>query len=259
MGKLVIDISKYNAIDIGKLKGVVDGVMIRCGYRGYGSGKIAEDSKYRTYASECVKNGIPFGVYFMSQAINTAEAAEEAEYAVKAAEAFGATLPIFIDSEDGDGTPKKVRADGLTKNERTAIVKAFCKHVKTRGMKGGVYASDSWFKDCLNYPELVQFLIWVAKYGRNNGKQNTDQKPIYVTKYDMWQYTSNGKIKGVTDKIDLNECYFLENSSRASGTLYAAVAGFCNTAAECQAFQKQLQTAGMITQVWEVKAVKKLV
>lgn len=43
---------------------------------------------------------------------------------------------------------------------------------------------------------------------------------------------------------------------QASGTLYAAVAGFCNTVAECQAFQKQLQAAGMITQVWEIKPVK---
>ena len=45
---------------------------------------------------------------------------------------------------------------------------------------------------------------------------------------------------------------------QASGTLYAAVAGFCNTATECQAFQKQLQAAGMITQVWEVKPVKNI-
>nr|DAF53864.1 MAG TPA: Muramidase (flagellum-specific) [Myoviridae sp. ct2Qy24] len=45
---------------------------------------------------------------------------------------------------------------------------------------------------------------------------------------------------------------------QVSGTLYAAVAGFCNTAAECQAFQKQLQAAGMITQVWEVKPVKNI-
>lgn len=45
---------------------------------------------------------------------------------------------------------------------------------------------------------------------------------------------------------------------QASGTLYAAVAGFCNTAAECQTFQKQLQAAGMITQVWEVKPVKNI-
>lgn len=47
-------------------------------------------------------------------------------------------------------------------------------------------------------------------------------------------------------------------TARASGTLYAAVAGFCNTAAECQTFQKQLQAAGMITQVWEVKPVKNI-
>lgn len=43
---------------------------------------------------------------------------------------------------------------------------------------------------------------------------------------------------------------------QASGTLYAAVAGFCNTAAECEKFQKSLQAAGMNTQVWEIKPVK---
>lgn len=43
---------------------------------------------------------------------------------------------------------------------------------------------------------------------------------------------------------------------QASSTLYAAVAGFCNTAAECEKFQKSLQAAGMNTQVWEIKPVK---
>lgn len=208
MGKIVVDISKYNVIAIGKLKGLVDGVIIRCGYRGYTSGKIVPDPMYGKHAAECVKYGIPFGVYFMSQAINEAEGREEAEYSVQAALAAGATLPIFIDSEDGDGTPRKVRADGLSKKERTAVIKAFCEHVAAQGKLGGVYASDSWFKDNLNYPELVQYLIWVAKYGRNNGQLNVDQKPFYVKKYDMWQYTSVGKIAGVTDRIDMNECYF---------------------------------------------------
>lgn len=208
MGALVVDISKYNTITISKLKGLVDGVMIRCGYRGYTSGKITADPMFRSFASECVKYNIPFGVYFMSQAINKAEGAEEGEYAVNAANSAGATLPIFIDSEDGDGTARKVRADGLSKTVRTAVVKAFCEQVMSHGKESGVYASDSWFKDNLNYAELVQYLIWVAKYGRNNGKLNADQKPSYVTKYDMWQYTSMGKIAGVTGKIDMNDCYF---------------------------------------------------
>lgn len=46
--------------------------MIRCGYRGYTSGKITADPMFRSFASECVKHDIPFGVYFMSQAINKA-------------------------------------------------------------------------------------------------------------------------------------------------------------------------------------------
>ncbi|MCI5919452.1 MAG: peptidoglycan-binding protein [Roseburia sp.] len=206
----VIDLSKYNTVsDFGAVANSVDGVIVRAGYRGYGSGKVVQDAKFVEFALACKEKGIPFGIYFMSQAINIAEAEEEAQFAATFADQYGATLPLFIDSEDGDGTPKVVRADGLSKEYRTAIVKAFCEKVSSCGKEAGVYASESWFKSNLDYDQIKQYKIWCAKYGTNDG---TAQTSPALEKVDMWQYTSKGSISGIEGSVDLNEC-FLEIKS----------------------------------------------
>lgn len=203
----IIDLSKYNTVtDWNKLKSAVDGVIIRCAYRGYGSGKIVQDSKFAEFARACKAQGIPFGVYFMSQAITEVEGREEADYAVSLTKQFGATLPVFIDSEDGDGTAKVVRADGLSKAARTAVVKAFCQRVAELGRIGGVYASESWFNSKLNFSELTQYLIWVAKYGANTGSKCS---AVTLSKYDAHQYTSNGTVQGISGRVDVSEFYCL--------------------------------------------------
>lgn len=203
--KLILDLSHYNKVtDWNAVKKAVDGVILRVGYRGYGSGKIVADSKFKEYAEACNKVGLPFGLYFMSQAINEHEAIEEAVYSVNMAKEFGATLPIFIDSEDGDGTAKVVRADGLSKSERTDVVKAFCMTVYNLGYASGVYASESWFNDRLYYSKLTEYFIWVAKYGKNTGVKNSTVK---LKECDLHQYTSKGKVNGVKGVVDLSEMY----------------------------------------------------
>lgn len=202
----VIDLSKYNTVtDWSAVAQNVSGVIIRCGYRGYVVGVISEDNKFRMYAEQCKAAGVSFGVYFMSQAITEDEAREEADYAVSMATAYGATLPIFIDSEDGDGTAREVRADGLSQDQRTAVVRAFCEQVRSHGLQAGVYASESWFKTRLHYEMVKGYLIWAAKYGVNDGTAH-DQPAL--EKVDMWQYSSRGSIPGVAGSVDVNECYF---------------------------------------------------
>ncbi len=207
--KKIIDLSKHNTVtDWDAVKKSCDGVILRCGYRGYTEGKIKTDAKLEEFVKECAKRKIPFGLYFMSQAITVAEGREEAEYTLKCAEKYGATMPLFIDSEDGDGTEKKVRADGLDKQTRTAVCKAFCETMKKAGRKAGVYASESWFNDKLNFLTLQQYLVWVAKYGNNTGAPCTKVK---LSKCDMWQYTSKGSVPGVKGKCDVSELYAESN------------------------------------------------
>lgn len=221
--KLILDLSHYNKVtDWSAVKKAVDGVILRCAYRGYGSGKIVADSKFKEYAEACKRVGLPFGIYFMSQAINETEAIEEAVYSVNMAKKYGATLPIFIDSEDGDGTAKVVRADGLSKNVRTNVVKAFCNKVEKSGYAGGVYASESWFTGKLNFEALAVYFIWVAKYGKNTGVKNSTVK---LSECDLHQYTSKGKVNGVKGNVDLSELYvdsdtFIGDGDKANSGIY---------------------------------------
>lgn len=207
--KKIIDLSQYNTVaDWDAVKKNCDGVILRCGYRGNTEGKIKTDARFEKSVNECAKRKIPFGLYFMSQAITTAEGREEAEYTLKCAEKYGASMPLFIDSEDGDGTEKMVRADGLDKQTRTAICKAFCETVKKAGRKAGVYTSESWFNDNLNFLTLQQYIVWVAKYGANTGAPCTKVK---LSKCDMWQYTSKGSVPGVKGRCDVSELYSESN------------------------------------------------
>ena len=192
----IIDVSKYNgAINWTKAAKCCDGVIIRAGYRGYGTGELVEDSNFKTNIGGAIKAGLKVGVYFVTQAISEEEGKQEAKYTKNLIKAYNLTLPIFIDSENGD--PKgSGRADTkkLNRSKRSIILKAFCNEVEKDGYKAGVYASQSWFKDNLDLATLGKFYKWVAKY--------SDTKPNIS--YDAWQYTDAGSIDGINGRVDVS-------------------------------------------------------
>ena len=194
-GTIGIDVSKYQTgINWTKVKNAgINFVMIRCGYRGYGSGVLVEDPMYRSHISGAKAAGLRVGVYFFSQAINEAEAVEEASMAVSLAKKYGINMPIAIDSEYANGG--RGRADGLSKSARTAVTKAFCNTVKSAGYTPMVYASKSWFSSHLDVSQLSGYRIWVAHYAEKCGYKGT---------YHIWQNTDKGKVDGVPGKVDMN-------------------------------------------------------
>ena len=198
-GVIGIDVSKYQrSIDWNQVKNAgIDFVMIRCGYRGYGSGVLVEDPMFRSHVSGAKAAGLKVGLYFFSQAVTEAEAVEEASMAVSMANSVGGiTLPIAIDSEYAAGGAG--RADGLGKADRTTITKAFCNTVANSGYSPMVYASKSWFSTHLDTSALGGYRIWVAHYAAECG---------YTGRYDIWQYTSKGSVAGVSGDVDMNISY----------------------------------------------------
>lgn len=194
-GTIGIDVSKYQTgIDWSKVKNAgINFVMIRCGYRGYGSGVLVEDPMYASHIQGAKAAGLRVGVYFFSQAINEAEAVEEASMAVTLARKYGINMPIAIDSEYAAGG--RGRADGLSTSERTTVTKAFCNTVQSAGYTPMVYASKSWFGSKLDTSQLSGFRIWVAHYAEQCG---------YTGTYHIWQNTSKGKVDGVPGYVDMN-------------------------------------------------------
>lgn len=193
----VIDISQFNgAIDFPKVAQSCDGVIIRVGYRGYGAGTLKRDTFLSRNLAGAKAAGLPIGVYFVTQAINEAEAREEARYTLEQIKGYKLVYPVFIDSENGNPQGKG-RADHghLSREQRTAILKAFCNEVQKAGYTAGVYASESWFISDLNLGELEKYFIWVAKY-------STKAPSI---KFNAWQYTSKGVIMGVSGNVDISD------------------------------------------------------
>ncbi len=194
-----IDVSKYNGT-VNWAQVANQGMhfaIIRAGYRGYGSGVLVEDSQFRANMAGATKAGMKVGVYFFSQAVTEAEAVEEASMVVSMVSGYGVSYPIFIDSEYANGSHTG-RADGLSKDARTAITRAFCNTIQNSGYKAGVYASKTWFSEHLNASALSGYYIWVAQY-------NTSC--TYGGKYNLWQYTMKGSCAGVSGKVDVNVSY----------------------------------------------------
>ena len=196
---MIIDLSNNNnVLDWDDVKENVTRVILRCALRGYRYNNIKRDPRFDEYAEACNKRNIPLGIYFMSQAINEQEAIEEALYTIEAAKLYNAELPLFIDSE-WSHEPHDGRADFLSKEQRTAVVKAFCNKINEFGYVGGVYACESWFTEHLIYNDVKNFYVWVADYGQNTGEIVS---VISLPKYDLFQFTSNRRIPGIQNPVD---------------------------------------------------------
>lgn len=200
MPKKVIDLSKWNPVkDYYKTTKDIEGVILRCGYRGLSNGKICEDPLFKTHTSNFIKLGAAVGVYFFTTAINEKEAREEADWTISLIKSLNINLsfPIAIDTEysNKDHTG---RSDNLSNTVRTKAVIAFCDRVKERGYEAMIYASDSWFKYNLEYDKVKNYKKWVAAYSN---------KPNFAT-YNMiaWQKGVTS-INGIDKPVDINEWY----------------------------------------------------
>ena len=195
-GSMGIDVSKWNGnIDWNAVKNSgVSYVIIRCGYRGSSTGALIEDSKFRSNIKGAKAAGLKVGVYFFSQAVNEVEAVEEASMALSLASGYGLNYPIFLDVEASGG-----RGDSISKETRTAVCKAFCNTVQNSGCAAGIYANKTWFSEKINTASLTGYKIWLAQYA---------SAPTYTaTRYDMWQYSSQGKVSGISGNVDMNISY----------------------------------------------------
>lgn len=192
---LGIDVSKWNKIiDWEKVKeSGVRFVIIRCGYRGSKTGVLVEDPYFRQNIQGAKDAGLKVGVYFFTQAINQAEAVEEASMVLSLTEGYELDYPIFIDTEGSGG-----RADSLDAITRTAVCQAFCETIEQAGGEAGVYASRNWYYNNVDDDALAEYTIWVAEYR---------EEPLYTGRYDIWQYTSSGRIDGIEGRVDLNLSY----------------------------------------------------
>lgn len=193
-----IDVSKYQGeIDWEAVKNDgIDYAIIRVGIRGYSEGGILEDEFFRQNMEGAIANGIPVGVYFFTQAVNEAEALEEADFVIGMLQGYELTYPVYLDIEDVK--KESCRTNGLTVEERTNNAKVFLERIREAGYEPALYGNMKSFLLMVDLASLEQYDKWFAGY----------TLPIYYPyEYKMLQYSEKGKVAGVPAAVDINICF----------------------------------------------------
>lgn len=186
-----IDISVWNgSIDFSELKGQVDFVIIRAGY-----GRLAsqKDERFEEYYAACERYGIPKGCFWVSYATSGSEAVQEANAFLSCVKGKKFEYPVMFDYEAFPGYEEQ-RESSVAR----AVITNFMDTVKNAGYYVGLYSYYSMFKNCI--PSDMQdgrYDIWLAHY--------ISSTPY--TGHKIWQYSSKGRINGISCEVDMDYCY----------------------------------------------------
>lgn len=194
--RLGVDVSHYQGdIDWDAVKNAgYEFAIIRIGFRGYGeAGVMKADSKFEENIQGAQAAGLDVGVYFFAQAINEAEAIEEAEFVLQNLQGYELQMPVVYDPESI--LHDESRTDDVTGEQFTKNTKVFCETIKKAGYDPMVYCNMLWQAYELDLEELSDYPIWYADY------EPTPQTPYH---FDIWQYTDEGTVDGIQGNVDLN-------------------------------------------------------
>lgn len=204
-----IDVARYQGtIDWKQVADAgVDFAIIRVGYRTLQSGEIVADSNAKYNMQEATKYGIKVGVYFFSTAVSEAEAKEEADWVADYIDKYRITYPVAYNCEGYEDTEN--RQYGLTKSQRTDYAIAFLERISERGYSPMFYASKGEMEGDAKWETSrleSRYKIWVAQYPGQPYPQTAASS--YSGTHDMWQYTNQGTVPGISKPVDMNVAYF---------------------------------------------------
>lgn len=185
----IIDVSEFQgSIDWERVKASgVQGAIIRCSV-----GLDYIDTKFARNVEECLRLGLHVGAYHFSWAGTADYAIKEAEKFIGLCKNYKFDLPLYYDIEKGDKTPRTTTAQLTTE--------AFINRCKELGYKVGVYANLDYFNNYLDPVKLKDYPLWIAQYYSRLTHKNPEL-------FGMWQYTSTGRVDGISGNVDLNYLY----------------------------------------------------
>lgn len=155
------------------------------------------DSSFEHNYKGCKQNGILVGVYKYSYALTPAQAVDEAENVIAVLAGRGLDFQVFYDLEW-----KQQKSLGKQAIEDIAV--AFLTRIKKAGYKVGIYCNLDWYNNVLS-DALKQYDCWIARYPANDN--GSIQERLRPTVGVGWQYSSKGKVPGISGNVDMNVFY----------------------------------------------------
>lgn len=208
---LGIDVSKYQKnIDWEKVKN--DGIkfaILRCGI---GQDIVSQDDAYyEKNVSGCVSQNIPYGVYIYSYANTVEKAVGEANHVLRLVEGKNLSYPIYYDMED-KSILKDPDGNSNSKETIGKIAEAFVTTIENAGYKAAIYSGYSFANTNLTNKRFKTMDFWVARY---------NVYCRYSRPYQMWQFTSDGHVDGISGRVDMNYTIGTDNLVPITGASFA--------------------------------------
>lgn len=187
----IMDVSRWQGtIDWAKVKasGKIDGVMLRV--LGSKGGKPYLDPQFERNYAACTRLGLTVGGYYYTCAVTQRQTEEELAALKTALRGKTFQLPLAIDVEDP-------RLRSLAPAKLSALVARAADRIEVWNLYAMVYTYTNFADTALAAQPLAQYDLWLADY---RGKRP-------ARRHGMWQYTSQGKLPGISSPVDLSHAY----------------------------------------------------
>ena len=189
-----IDVSTWNgSLDWSKIKASgIDFAICRAGY-----GKNHIDNTFVVNAKNAVAAGVAVGAYWFSYATTVAEAKAEADYLCDAVESTDVefSYPLCYDYEYDSYNNAVKNGKAPTNALIVQMAEAFLARVEERGYMPSNYTNIDYLNK--GFSSLVgKYELWLAQWTSSKSKE-----------CGLWQYSSEGKISGVSGNFDMNYAY----------------------------------------------------
>ena len=167
------------------------------------------DSRFRENVLGCEAAGMPYSIYKYSYAMTEEASRQEAQKVITLLGQTGCpkSTMVWWDMEYSGQR-------ALTRSARMDIIWAARDVIEAAGYPFGVYCNMDWYKNVLDSTAL-DCPIWLARYPYQKTREMQlaenppeSHKPTFVTQeLWAWQYTSSGRVPGISGRVDLNIIY----------------------------------------------------
>lgn len=181
----IADISTYQGdIDWGLARNELDFAIFRA------SVGLKNNARYLNNTSMCA---IPYAAYHYVKAGTVEEAIAEADFFVEYANKAWQKPKIYF---------ADIEYEAQTKENTEDICRAFLTRLRELGCERiGLYIGTKY--DWAGKAKQLADVMWIPRWGKNDGNVPSDK---YLPKhpYDIWQYTSVGRVEGISGNVDLD-------------------------------------------------------
>lgn len=257
-----IDVSEHQAsIDWAKVKRQgIDYAIIRVGFTYLDSPfRRNVDSYFEQNYANAKANGVMVGVYYYSCATTIKEAQQEAQFVLDTLGGRKLDLPVVYDCEYAGRLKTAYDNAGTTAQKRTKLTSnslAFLNYIAKNSDYEPMFYSYRSMTSPYGNPGAAKlnmnlidnkYKVWLAQYSSDNS---------YERPYEIWQYTSSGRITGISGNVDCNFWYYdndAEETKAGTTNIKNASVSLSRTSYPYTKFKKQ----PVITATYNGQTLKK--